>query len=382
MTKKLKREALGILVAALSLVAHAANPVDATQAEAMLRLLERCHAGVVPLQAIDPVMDLPGTRLIIGQQNVSRRVTAAQYREILASACRGEIARVTPSEPGARAEKGVQGLTEDVGPSLIWGRDHIELLNQRLAIAQQNKDLGEVVPLALENLPEKIDFAPKLYVVIGGRAGAAATDEGIYVDLLADAWRSRDSKARMTPHVMVEFFAHETHHIGYGRILDREREQLHLTGGEAQAWNFLMAVMMEGSATLLINGHGSWAELQKQQHIQADLARLPQLLPAAGNILQAALAGGMSDREYQTKVSDFFGEGYHATGAKLLYVVEETRGRAGVLRVMDDPRSLLVVYNECAAEMREPFRFDPVLADAVKVMGGGGHYPKGTGFGE
>jgi NAD dependent epimerase/dehydratase family enzyme len=112
MTKNLKREALGILVAALSLlapaVAHAANPVDATQAEAMLRLLERCHAGRVPAQAIDQVMDLPGTRLIIGQQNVSRRVTAAQYREVLASACRGEIARVTPSEPGARAEKGAR----------------------------------------------------------------------------------------------------------------------------------------------------------------------------------------------------------------------------------------------------------------------------------
>jgi hypothetical protein len=37
---------------------------------------------------------------------------------------------------------------------------------------------------------------------------------------------------------------------------------------------------------------------------------------------------------------------------------------------MKDPRSLLVVYNECAAEKKEPFRFDPALADAVKVMGG------------
>jgi hypothetical protein len=372
MTKKLRRWALGILVAGLSLVAHAANSVDVTQADGMLRLLERCHSGVVPPRAIDEVMDLPGTRLIIGQQNVSRRVTPAQYREVLASACRGEIARVTPSEPGARAEKGVQGLTEDVGPSLIWGRDHIGLLQQRVAAAQQNESLGEVVPLALKNLPEKIDLAPKLYVVMGGRAGAAASDEGIYVDLLADAWRSRDRNASMTPHEMVEFFAHETHHVGYGKILDREREQLHLTAGETQAWNFLTAVMMEGSATLLINGHGSWADLQKQQHIQADLARLPQLLPEAAGILQAVLAGGMSDREYQTKVSEFFGEGYHATGAKLLYVIEEARGRAAVLRVMDEPRSLLVVYNECAAERKESFRFDPALADAVKVMGGGG----------
>src|SRR6266403_788363 len=125
MAKKSRRGALGILVTALSVVAHAANSVDVAQAEAMLRLLERCHAGVVRPKAIDEVMDLPGTRLIIGQQNVSRRVTPAQYREVLASACGGEIARITPSEPGARAEKGAQGLAEDVAPSLIWGRDHI-----------------------------------------------------------------------------------------------------------------------------------------------------------------------------------------------------------------------------------------------------------------
>jgi hypothetical protein len=300
-----------------------------------------------------------------------RRVTAAQYRAILASACSGEVARITPSEPGARAEKGVQGLTQDVAPSLIWGRDHIELLQRRLAAAERNEGLGEVVPLALKNLPEKIELAPKLYLVMGGRAGAAASDDGIYVDLLADGWRSRDSGAYMTSHEMVEFFAHETHHVGYGRILDRERQQLHLTGGETQAWNFLTAMMMEGSATLLINGHGSWADLQGQQHLQADLARLPQLLPEAASILQMALAGEMNDQEYQAKVSDFFGEGYHATGARLLYVIEEARGRAAVLRVMEDPRSLLVVYNECAAQRKEPFRFDPALADAVKRMGNG-----------
>jgi len=369
MARMMMRQVLVMFVAVMAHATYAANTVDSVQAQAMLNLLERCHLGGVPAQAIDQVMDLPGTRLIVGQQNVSRRVTAAQYREVLASTCRGEIAQVRPSEPGARAEKGVQGLTDDVAPSLIWGRDHIELLKEKLVAAEQNKGFGEVVPLALENLPEKIDLSPKLYVVMGGRAGAAASDEGIYFDLLADAWRSRASKASTTPHEMVEFFAHETHHVGYGRILDREREQLHLMGGEMQAWNFLTAVMMEGSATLLINGHGSWAELQKQQHIQVDLARLPQLLPAAGNILQTALAGEMRDPEYQTRVSEFFGEGYHATGAKLLYVIEEARGRDAVLRVMEDPRSLLVVYNQCAADRKEPFRFDPELAGRIRTMG-------------
>jgi hypothetical protein len=39
---------------------------------------------------------------------------------------------------------------------------------------------------------------------------------------------------------------------------------------------------------------------------------------------------------------------------------------------MEDPRSLLVVYNQCAAERKEPFRFDPELAGRIKPMGGVG----------
>ena len=204
---------------------------------------------------------------------------------------------------------------------------------------------------------------------MGGRAGAAASEQGIYIDLLDDLWRSKGHSEPMTQQEMVEFFAHETHHVGYGRILDKKREQLHLQGGEVQSWNFLVDVLMEGSATLLINAHGSWAEFEGQRHIQADLARLPKLLPESQEILQKSLEGKLSDQEYQAAVSDFFGVGYHAAGARLLYVIEEVRGRAGVLAVMDDPRSLLVVYNQCAKVKQESFRFNPELAKRLAMMG-------------
>jgi len=36
---------------------------------------------------------------------------------------------------------------------------------------------------------------------------------------------------------------------------------------------------------------------------------------------------------------------------------------------MDDPRSLLTVYNQCAAEKGEPFRFDPQLAKQMETLG-------------
>ena len=173
----------------------------------------------------------------------------------------------------------------------------------------------------------------------------------------------------MTPEEMVEFFAHEAHHVGYGEILDHRKKQLHLDDGEEQAWSFLTALMMEGSATLLINAHGSWAELEKQDHIQADLARLPQLLPAMQKFLQRTLHNKMNDEEYQAALSAFFGEGYHATGARLLAVIEQVRGKPGVLRVMDDPMTLLTVYNECAVRTKQAFRFDPETAQAVQALG-------------
>ncbi|HEV2697385.1 MAG TPA: DUF5700 domain-containing putative Zn-dependent protease [Terriglobales bacterium] len=343
--------------------------VDATQAQVMVNVLERCHTGKVSPGIIDEVMSLAGTRLIIAQQNISRRITSDQYKAVLVSACKGETTHLEPSDSGARAAKGVEGLVTDVAPSLLWGRDHVAYLKQRLAAAKENKGFGEIVRLALQNLPEKVALSPKLYFVMGGRAGAAAFDDGIYVDLLSDAWRSRKKNAPMTAQEMVEFFAHETHHVGYGEILDRRKNQLHLVGGEEQAWSFLTALMMEGSATLLINAHGSWAQLEKQDHIQADLARLPQLLPAAQNLLHRTLDAAMSDQEYQTAVSQFLGEGYHATGARLLSVIEQVRGKPGALVVMDDPRQLLTVYNDCAVKANQPFRFDPRIAEETETLG-------------
>ena len=92
-------------------IAVAMDPVDSAQSHAMIDFLDNCHAGTVPPSAIEQVMALPGTQLLIAQQNISRRITPAQYRATLVSACKGDIARLQPSEAGARAEKGMEGLT-------------------------------------------------------------------------------------------------------------------------------------------------------------------------------------------------------------------------------------------------------------------------------
>jgi Putative zinc dependent peptidase (DUF5700) len=202
-------------------LASAQNTLDATQADAMLKLLEACSKGQSSQENIEQALALPGTRLIIARQNISRKITSTQYRFVLVSACKGEVLHLEPSESGVRAEKGVQGLTVDIGPSLIWGRDHLDILKQQLRSASENIDLRTVFSIASQNLPEEAVVSPRLYLVMGGGAGAAASDDGIYVDLPSNAWRSRNRDSPMTWQQMMEFFAHESHHLSYGKILDR-----------------------------------------------------------------------------------------------------------------------------------------------------------------
>jgi len=315
----------------------------------MLDLIRSCHENKASAAAIDKVLSLPGTELVIAQQNISRRVTTQQYREVLWAACEGKIPDVKPADTSARAEKGVVGLMQDVGPSLIWAREHVDLLEAQLKELRSDESIGDAIPLARRYLPDqvppnRVPLAPKLFVVIGGRAGAAAIEDELYFDVLITAWRASNGASHpVSPAEVVEFFAHETHHLGYGQILDKKRASSNLTPAEDQAWDFLASLMMEGSATLLINGHERLADLEKQPDVAAYLQKTPELLPAMEKILRRALTGPMSGEDYDQATSPFLNMGYHATGAVLLATIQKKRGLAGVMEVMADPRRLLSV---------------------------------------
>ena len=263
-----------------------------------MELLRSCHDSTATTTAIDRVLSLPGTGLVVQQQNISRRVSVQQYREGLQAACAGKIADVKPAERGVRAEKGVAGLTQDVGPSLVWGRGNIPLLESRLAELRSNQSIGKAIAVARKYLPEhdssaQIPLTPKLYIVMGGRAAAAALQDQLYFDVLISAWRtSRGMSLPMSSEQVVEFFAHETHHLGYGQILDHKRDSLAMSPAETQVWDFLVATMMEGGATLLINGHEKLDDLENQPDVQPYLANVPDLLAAMEKVLRSALRGG------------------------------------------------------------------------------------------
>ena len=335
----------------------------------MLHFLQSCAAGKASPQELDRLMALPGTELVVEQQNISRRVTMEQYRSVLQAACARKIAVVKPAEAGTRAERGVEGLTQDVAPSLLWGRDNLPLLESRLDELRRNRSIGDALPLARKYLPEQIPLVAKFYVVMGGRAGAAAIEDRLYFDVLSSSWRASVGKSPYTsPAEVVEFFAHEAHHLGYGQILDRKRASFQFTPAEDQTWRFLTATLMEGSATLLINGHETLSDVQTMPEFPVYLAKVPELLAAMQDVLQHALAGPMSGEDYDQSTSPFLGMGYHAAGAKILSVIYARRGLEGVMEVMADPRQLLTTYNDCASPA-EGFRFDPQLGGRVARMG-------------
>jgi hypothetical protein len=367
--------ACSALVLLASLAAHGQAQPDFTQAQAMLDLLRSCRAGKASVADIEHVVSLAGTKLVVEQQNISRSVTMKQYRDVLQTACAGKIAEVKPAEPGVRAEKGVAGLMHDVAPSLIWGRDHVAVLEARLAELHDNQEIGNAVPLARKYLPpalhpEQISLKPKLYVVMGGRAGAAAIDDQLYFDVLISAYRtSQGTLPPLSSRQVVEFFAHETHHLGYGQILDQKRDSLSLTPAQRRAWDFLVALMMEGSATFLINGHERLDDLEKEADIAPYLAKVSELLPAMQTLLRRSWDEPITDEAYAEATDPFLNMGYHATGAVLLAAIEKTRGLGEVMEVMADPRRLLTTYNECASGSTVPFKFDPDLAAQIAHIG-------------
>src|SRR6185503_12353699 len=104
---------------------------DFTQAE---RALEVLSAQEPPTDAqLDAVMATAGTKQILKQLNASRKVTAEQYRAVLAAAAAESAPAVAPADGGVHAARGVRYLREGVWPALNWGTAHVDVLAERLA---------------------------------------------------------------------------------------------------------------------------------------------------------------------------------------------------------------------------------------------------------
>ncbi len=343
-----------------------AHRLDDSQPRAFLRFLEAVaqHRDARPL--VDTLLASPGTGLVIAQQNVVRRVTAAEYREILLAVAEEREPRLEYDGNDPRSAKGAEGLVRDVLPALRWGAAHVDLLASRLtALAALDVD-ASARQLALANLPEPVSLDVPLFLVMGGRAGAAATTGGIYFDVLVTSVRSQNRYP--TPSEIVEYFAHEMHHVGLEQILEGQKRGLHLDEAGERALGLVSGLVAEGSATYLINGHRDLAAMRVAPSIAAP-GTDGERLATVERVLTGVLENGWDAHAYDGAMMQLAGNALHMTGATMLDAIWRAEGRAGVMVVMRDPRQLLSRYDASVAATTDAFRFPEPLARRIASLG-------------
>lgn len=348
--------------------------IDFTQAEVMLDFLQSVKDGKPEQKKLEAVLNCEGTDLVIGQMNLARKVTRDQYRLLLSGLIKGTLPDIKPADSSERSKKGVEGLTKNVWILLSWGVDNLNILRKRLESLQSLDIYREAEELALKYLPAPVPLKPSLFIVIGGRAGAAALEgERTYFDILMFSYLS-EVRGRPFPSEkeIVSFFAHEIHHIGLSKIRADQRKTLGLDENESRAFDVLSSAVSEGSATYLIS-EGRSIDSMKEKSSYADLIdNSDELLLLFENLLSSAMKGEYgSEEEFQKALTQFLGNRFHVTGTVMLHAIDKAGGLDAVMRVVLNPRRLLIEYNKAVEELKLEltFKFDPELAKAITSIG-------------
>jgi hypothetical protein len=358
--------------------------VDSRQAELMLALLRSAAGGAGPAPAglVDQVLRAPGTDLILRQQNISRRVDPEQYRALLTALPSAEPPELAPADAGERSRRGLEGLRQDVWPALLWGTAHADLLEARIDRLRHADLRSRAAAIAREFLPDGTEPDARLSIVMGGRAGAAAFDGGdIYVDVLALSYKAASGTAGAypTPEEQVEFFAHEMHHLGLGRTLEKARRGLVLSPEEAHALDALTALVMEGGATYLINAHRDIGAMRRDPAYADFLSKNDALLESCRRVLETVLRASPDAEAYDRATAPLSGNGWHSAGALLLSEIDAAGGLEAVFEVLRDPRRLLFAYDEAVRDRRKTaaWTFDANLAERLRRLGEPSARPRG-----
>lgn len=349
--------------------------INISQAKMMLNFLESINNKKPLGNKIEQIMSEEGTELIIRQMNLVRKVTKDQYKLVLLGLCMGQLPVIAPADSSEKAVRGLSGLKRDVWGVLNWGLKHTDLLKERLALLENSNVYEEAKSLALANLPEKVDMNPKLFFVMGGRAGAAALrGDRIYYDpLLVSFLCSLKNQPFSDRQEIIDYFAHEMHHIGFGKIIEKNSDSLHLSGKNILLYDALLSILSEGSATYLVSGHRNLEKVFSMHDLTGEQKHTDQMLSDMGKILVQIQKGEIADEEsYDKAISGLFSIGFHAMGSVMLNAIDKTAGFNTVMEVLKDPRRLLAEYNKAAdifiSQGTKLYKFDENLAAETAIL--------------
>jgi hypothetical protein len=352
-----------------------AGKTDSEQAKLMLAFLRNISESKLSSEMVDAILETQGMDLIIDQQNKMATINRAQYRNLLLSLLHEEVPHIEPADSTERAKLGAQRLIKNVWPALKWAIENIDLLEERLILLNDFDVDAQAKRIADSFLPEPLQSLPSIFFVVGGRAGFYAGDDCIYMDLLNMSYSPGGAKPFAESEI-IDFFAHEMHHIGYRNLSKNKLSQLRLKEMEVRAFEFISSLVAEGSATYLINGHRDINLINSHRRYAGYFDLENDLREICERILQSILAGHIeNDDDYSKATEQLLGMGYHAAGSMIMHVIYQAGGLEPIIRVLQDPRQFLIEYNMAAEDMMakpesDPFYlFDEKLVNIVTKMG-------------
>ena len=178
--------------------------------------------------------------------------------------------------------------------------------------------------------------------------------------------------------------AHELHHIGYATVSARGDSAIAALAPDAHAAAEWVAAFGEGFAMLAAAGgpdvhpHAVSAAAERARW-DRDMANFGPDLLKVQQFLLDIIAGKLKTEADRARVGySFFGvQGpWYTVGWKIAVTIEHRFGRARLIDCMLDPRRVLAVYNQAAAEQnaaggeRLPL-WSPDLLQALGIAGGG-----------
>jgi len=353
---------------------HTVRTVDVSQALLMLDFLEGISQRNHEPKHLEAVMESEGTELIVAQMNLARRTSKDQYRQLLVGLVNGQLPELKPVDSSERARNGVRGLTGNVWPILNWGMDRIDVLRQRVEHLGRLDFYEQAFGKAMSFLPEHEAISPRVFAVIGGRAGGAKlSEERIYIDVLVFSFRDRREQGFPSDTELINTIAHEMHHMEYDRFLSRIAPNASLDGRESLIFRFVSELLTEGSATYLISEDRNIDGMRAKRGYSGFLEDENGLLAATEDIIRSIHNGEVdSEEEYEEITAELLGNWFHSTGSYMLSVIDEAVGLEIIRQVLAEPTRLLFEYNQAAHSMSSDspvYRFDDMVAERVLRIG-------------
>jgi hypothetical protein len=213
-------------------------------------------------------------------------------------------------------------------------------------------DMYQLAERILQYLPPSAVIRAKVYPIIKPRTNSfvweASSNPAIF--LYVDPEVSREKFENTV--------AHELHHIGLASVESGYDRKIAILTERARAAAEWMGAFGEGFAMLAAAGGpdvdphaaSSAAEHARWDH---DMANFSADLQSVNGFFMDILNGKFSSRDaIDEKASTFFGaQGpWYTVGYKMAVMVEKRFGRPALIETMLDPRRLLVLYNQAAAE--------------------------------